>query len=146
VLQVRKLEFILSEGLRDKCNVMITGGGLQSNHARTTAVASREVGMDSHLILYTYDQKQAQENVRGNLLLCKLTGACIGTIPPIPSDKRLQAYDDIFSNTQNLLNGQGYNAQSMRLGGATPLGSWGYIEAFKEMIEQVILIVYQWIY
>jgi 1-aminocyclopropane-1-carboxylate deaminase/D-cysteine desulfhydrase-like pyridoxal-dependent ACC family enzyme len=34
----------------------------------------------------------------------------------------------------------------MRLGGATPLGSWGYIEAFKEMIEQVILIVYQWIY
>jgi 1-aminocyclopropane-1-carboxylate deaminase/D-cysteine desulfhydrase-like pyridoxal-dependent ACC family enzyme len=26
----------------------------------------------------------------------------------------------------------------MRLGGATPLGSWGYIEAFKEMIEQGI--------
>jgi 1-aminocyclopropane-1-carboxylate deaminase/D-cysteine desulfhydrase-like pyridoxal-dependent ACC family enzyme len=39
--QVRKLEFLLSEALRLGCNCVITAGGIQSNHARATAVAAR---------------------------------------------------------------------------------------------------------
>lgn len=49
--QVRKLEFLLAEALEKRCDSVITCGGIQSNHARATAVASRELGLQPHLVL-----------------------------------------------------------------------------------------------
>ena len=49
--QVRKLEFTLAEALEKGCDSVITCGGLQSNHARATAVACRELGLQPHLML-----------------------------------------------------------------------------------------------
>ena len=51
--QVRKLEFLLADALAQECDCVVTIGGLQSNHARATAVAARLLGLDAHLILRT---------------------------------------------------------------------------------------------
>ena len=49
--QVRKLEFLLAEALQTGSNCLITCGGLQSNFCRASAVAGRQLGLDTHLFL-----------------------------------------------------------------------------------------------
>ena len=51
VPQVRKLEFLLADALRRGCDSVVTCGSLQSNHARATAVAARQLGLSPHLML-----------------------------------------------------------------------------------------------
>ena len=60
---------------------VITIGGLQSNHARTTAVVARQLGYAPHLILRgpteedpAYDTANPQSLV-GNLLFDRMVGA-----------------------------------------------------------------------
>ena len=53
--QIRKLEFLMADVLHKKCDHVITMGGLQSNHARATAVISRQLGLQPHLLLRTTD-------------------------------------------------------------------------------------------
>lgn len=50
-LQVRKLEFLMAEAVQRGHDSIITIGGIQSNHARATAVAARYLGLPCHLIL-----------------------------------------------------------------------------------------------
>ena len=40
--KARKLEFLLADAIASGCDTVITCGGIQSNHARATAVAARE--------------------------------------------------------------------------------------------------------
>src|SRR5512140_645487 len=49
--KVRKLEFFLADALNKGADILITGGGPQSNHARTVAAAARRAGLDALLIL-----------------------------------------------------------------------------------------------
>ena len=51
IFQVRKIEFLLADALEKGCDNIITSGAFQSNHARATAVASRQLGLQPHLIL-----------------------------------------------------------------------------------------------
>jgi 1-aminocyclopropane-1-carboxylate deaminase/D-cysteine desulfhydrase-like pyridoxal-dependent ACC family enzyme len=46
--KVRKLEFLLAEALRQGADSVVTIGGIQSNHARATAVAARYLGLEPH--------------------------------------------------------------------------------------------------
>ena len=49
--QVRKMEFLMATALERKCDHIITTGGLHSNHCRTVAVVSRQLGFQPHLLL-----------------------------------------------------------------------------------------------
>ena len=49
-IQVRKLEFLLADALQQECDCVVTFGGLQSNHARTTALAARQLGLSTHFL------------------------------------------------------------------------------------------------
>ena len=52
LIQVRKLEFIFAEALEENCDVVVTGGSIQSNHSRATAIVAKELGINSHLLLF----------------------------------------------------------------------------------------------
>jgi len=43
--KVRKLEYLCAEALADACDVVVTGGGPQSNHVRLTAAACARLGL-----------------------------------------------------------------------------------------------------
>ena len=47
--------FLMAHILHKKCDHVITMGCLQSNHARATAVISRQLGLKPHLLLQTTD-------------------------------------------------------------------------------------------
>ena len=48
----RKLAFIMAEVLAQKRQKVITYGGLQSNHARMTAAACAQLGLEAHLFFF----------------------------------------------------------------------------------------------
>lgn len=81
--KVRKLEFLLSEALDKGHDSVLTIGGIQSNHARSTAVAARQLGLDPFLILRSREAGE-DPGLVGNLLLDRLVGAKIYQVRVAP--------------------------------------------------------------
>ena len=71
--KIRKLEYSLAAALAQKAEVIITAGGIQSNHARTCAAAAAMLGLSSHLVLSISSEPETE----GNFLLDKMLGAKI---------------------------------------------------------------------
>lgn len=71
---MRKLEFLIADALEKGHDSVITIGGAQSNHARATAVAARQLGLEAHLILRG-PAEQTAGSLCGNLLFDRLVGA-----------------------------------------------------------------------
>src|SRR5450432_1604687 len=51
--KIRKLEFLLADALDRGADTIITCGGLQSNHARATAITAASLGLSTLLFLRT---------------------------------------------------------------------------------------------
>jgi D-cysteine desulfhydrase len=69
--KARKLEYDFAEIVKGEFDVVLTAGGIQSNHARMTAAAARKYGLDTKLVLGGPDFNKYD----GNLLLDVLFGA-----------------------------------------------------------------------
>ena len=64
------------------CDSVITFGGLQSNHVRATVLASRECGLQTHvMVLNPTTEEDVELGCDGNLLLNRLTGAKLIIFP-----------------------------------------------------------------
>src|SRR2546428_8382205 len=50
--KARKLEFLLGQARQQGCDVVITVGAVQSNHARMTAAAARRLGFGPLVVLH----------------------------------------------------------------------------------------------
>src|SRR5262245_60196182 len=72
--KIRKLELLLADAQARGAGTVITCGGLQSNHARATALCAASLGMRSILYLRTPDPA-AGLPLEGNVLLDRLAGA-----------------------------------------------------------------------
>lgn len=134
--KVRKLEFLLADCLEKGHDSVVTIGGLQSNHARATAVASSQLGLEPHLILRT-NAEPHDIGFEGNLLLDRLVGSHIYTVKPAT-----YATIGSLALTEQLahkLRESGRNPYVIPVGGSNSLGAFGYIDAVHEMIEQGIV-------
>jgi D-cysteine desulfhydrase len=69
--KTRKLEYELAHAQQQGARKVVTFGGLQSNHARLTAGAARQLGLEPHLLYFAQRPRAPQ----GNLLLNQLAGA-----------------------------------------------------------------------
>ncbi|OGV45494.1 MAG: hypothetical protein A2X46_00390 [Lentisphaerae bacterium GWF2_57_35] len=129
--KARKLEFLLADALQKGADTVITCGGIQSNHARATAVAARELGLDSHLLL-NHPQPDRNPGLVGNLLLDRLVGAQIHLI----TYEEYQQRETLMRQLADRLIAQGRKPCIIPEGGSNALGSWGYLEAIRELQEQ----------
>lgn len=75
--KTRKLEYLLAEAQAQGAAKVATFGGLQSNHARITAAAARQLGMEPHLLYF----ERRPARFTGNLLLNSLLGARLHFVP-----------------------------------------------------------------
>ncbi|CAJ2675869.1 unnamed protein product [Trifolium pratense] len=134
--KVRKLEFLMAGAIAEGADSVITIGGIQSNHCRATAVAAKYLNLDPFLILRTskllVDQDPA---LVGNLLVERLVGASLQLISK-------EEYAQIGSVTlANLLKQklikEGRRPYVIPVGGSNSLGTWGYIEAIREIELQI---------
>ena len=123
--KIRKLEFVLAEAIALGANVLITSGGLQSNHCRATALVAAQLGLQSHLIL----RGRPQEFANGNLLLDHLLGAKIH----YATGAEFAQLDQTYQKTMAHYIGQGDTPYSIPIGASNALGLWGYIGAAREL-------------
>ena len=135
--KVRKLEFLLAEAMDQDADCVITIGGVQSNHCRATAVASRYLGLDSHLILRA-DRSVADAGdpgLVGNLLIERAVGADVHLVT-----KREYATHGSVALTQGLrrkLAREGKKPYVIPVGGSNAVGTWGYVDAMAELAGQM---------
>ena len=73
--KVRKLELLLGDALARGSDTVITCGGIQSNHARATALACASLGLACVLLLRVKDPAATVLPRDGNVLLDRLAGA-----------------------------------------------------------------------
>ena len=128
--KIRKLEFVLADALRKETDVVITYGGVQSNHCRATAAACAKLGLRVHLMI----RGQAQPPYDGNLLLDELFGAEV-TFHPAEEFRahKERIVDECIRSYQK----QGRKPYYFPVGASVPLGCWGYARAFEETLEQL---------
>lgn len=127
--KVRKLEFLLAEAIREECQMLITCGGLQSNHARVTALAAAKVGMKSHLVL----RDSTGGDIDGNLFIDRLVGAEVSFISP----QEYEQVNDIMHSLADEYAKKGTKAYVIPEGGSTALGILGYVVAMEELSRQM---------
>lgn len=123
--KTRKLEYIIHEALEQKCTVMLTVGGPQTNHGRTTVAAAVKHGLKPVLVL-SGEQPAA---LSGNLVLDAMMGADIifaGNDLPSAVNATIARYEAAGEKVYNL-----------PVGGSTHLGALGYIMAVGELTEQL---------
>ena len=135
--KIRKLEFLLADALARGAEVVITCGGLQSNHARATALACARLGLRAVLYLRVPDPARAASDVdvTGNVLLDRLAGAEICFISPAEYRER----GAIMEHARRELEAEGAPAYVVPEGGSNGLGSLGYVEAMREVRQQIDL-------
>jgi D-cysteine desulfhydrase len=111
---------------------VLTCGGVQSNHARATAVAAARLGIGCRLILRTVDPANPPP-VEGNTFLDRLTGAEILWVSPGEYARR----DEVFEEEANRLRRAGRRPYLIPEGASNALGAWGYIRAAEELAEDL---------
>ena len=60
--KARKLELLVADALARGCDVLVTAGGPQSNHARSTAAAAARVGMGCVLAFNSDPPRRTESN------------------------------------------------------------------------------------
>jgi D-cysteine desulfhydrase len=129
--KLRKLEYLMADALARGATSVITCGGLQSNHARATALVARELGLSPVLLLRTKDPSGPQP-VSGNLLLDRLVGADVRLITPEQYRERGRLMAELAAD----LSARGEVPYVIPEGGSNGLGSFGYVAAVEELFEQ----------
>ncbi len=127
--KIRKLEFSLAEARERHADVVITAGGIQSNHCRATALCCARLGMECHLVLRGGEEGPPD----GNLLMDYLAGAAISFFPREVYSTRKQ---EIVAELTDRYARQGKRAYYIPVGASNAVGSWGYVRAYEELITQ----------
>ncbi|MDB4995002.1 MAG: putative pyridoxal phosphate-dependent deaminase [Myxococcaceae bacterium] len=130
--KVRKLEWFLADALATKSTVVITCGGTQSNHARSTAILCASLGLRSILFLRRGDLKD-EDATGGNVLLDRLVGAEIRWIDAAAYADRTS----VLANAARELAESGERPYVIPEGGSNGLGSLGYVDAMREVKAQL---------
>jgi 1-aminocyclopropane-1-carboxylate deaminase/D-cysteine desulfhydrase-like pyridoxal-dependent ACC family enzyme len=84
--KVRKLEFLLADAIQKGCDSVITIGGLQSNHCRSTGTPNDNFSFVNEIVLLLlFFFKTYTVYVNNNLFWTLLSGCCmpfgIETVP-----------------------------------------------------------------
>ena len=127
--KTRKLEFLLGEAIRQNCDVVITGGAMQSNHCRQTAAAAAAVGVECHLALGGEQPVFAD----GNLLLYYLFGAIVHWCGD-------QQKGEQIPEIANKLCSEGRKPYIIPFGGSNAIGAMGFVAAVAELKNQILAL------
>ena len=126
--KVRKLEFSIAQALKEEADVLITAGGIQSNHARATAAAAARLGLKSHLVLNI----SAPPKTEGNYLLDKMFGAEITLLDENGDITLFQKMEQVADEYR----ANGHKPYIIPVGASNGVGNFGYLNTVREILEQ----------
>ena len=126
---VRKLEYLVQDAVSKGCNLLITCGGIQSNHCRATVVTATLYGMKSAVLLRISDTPP----VTGNYFIDKLLGA---DVKFCTREEYSKQRGEIMEAMAEEYRKQGYNPYIIPEGASNAIGTLGYYNCMNEILEQ----------
>ncbi|MBQ6959314.1 MAG: D-cysteine desulfhydrase family protein [Bacteroidales bacterium] len=127
--KIRKLEFAVDEALAQGCNLLITCGGIQSNHCRATVAVATHLGLKSAVLLRISEYPPLE----GNYFLDRLMGADVRFCT---REEYRDHRGDIMQEMADAYAAQGYKPYIIPEGASFGVGVLGYYAAMKEIVEQ----------
>jgi len=131
--KVRKLEWLLADALARRADTIVTCGGLQSNHARATALVCASLGLACVLLLRVADPSRTALPRDGNVFLDRLAGAEIRLISHDEYARRGAVMESVAIE----LSDRGKRPYLVPEGGSNGLGALGYVECMRETASQM---------
>lgn len=134
--KTRKLEYTLGDALERGADVLVTCGGLQSNHVRQTAAAAAKFGLECHAVVSNpltgsdYGVSDVYGET-GNLLLDDVLGCRLHLVTDGDS-----ATDDRIAELVADLQAEGRTPHVVPLGASDGVGAMGYAGCALELLEQ----------
>ena len=126
--KARKLEYLCAEAQSLGCDVLVTGGGAQSNHARMTAAAANRLGLECHLAVGGGEP----HIYSGNLLLDRVLGATLHFTGADSYYEVEAAIEEVAAE----LSAAGRRPFAMPIGGASVTGAAAFVWAADELLAQ----------
>ncbi len=127
--KIRKLEFLIADAVAKEKDTLLTCGGIQSNHARTTASVAARFGLASVLFL----KGEPPHSADGNLWLDGLLGARIEFV----SEDEYARIDRVMAEEAERLESRGSKPYVIPEGASNWLGAMGYVKAAEEIRDQL---------
>ncbi len=127
--KVRKLEYLIAEALNVKADLVLTCGGIQSNHARATTIAACRAGLKTKLFLWGSESAIPD----GNHFLDIMYGAEIKYL----TKREYDNINTILQNEVKFLSKKKKEAYIIPEGGSTTKGIFGYINFISELKNQI---------
>lgn len=127
--KIRKLDYVLYDAIEGGYDTIITCGGIQSNHARATAIASKKLGLNVHLVL----KSDESDDYSGNYFLNQMIGA---EIHHISFEEYKNSRNAIMEDIKKDLEAKGSKVYIIPEGASNGLGNLGYIDAYNEIVKQ----------
>jgi L-cysteate sulfo-lyase len=125
--KVRKIEMVAARARADGADLLITTGGVQSNHCRVTAAAAARIGMRCVIVA----NGAPPERLSGNALLDAMYGADVRYVSS--REDRVPAMEEVAAAHR----ARGGRPFIIPLGASTPLGALGFVRAVGEMVDQL---------
>jgi D-cysteine desulfhydrase len=126
--KLRGLEYLVADARREGCDCLVTGAGPQSNWTMLAALACLRYGIEPHVVCY--GTGAADE---GNMRLHRW----LGTDVRFTGSGERASVDAGISAAGDELRAAGRRPYLVPRGGATPLGSLGYVRASAELATQL---------
>lgn len=126
--KIRVLEFLLADALAQGADTLVTGAAPQSNHVRATAAVAVHAGL-SMVAVYS---GSPPERIEGNYRLTRLLGAEVR----FTNDSDRASVDGAIEVVAEELRAARRRPYTIPRGGASVLGTLGYVLAVRELAEQ----------
>ncbi|GAB3354645.1 1-aminocyclopropane-1-carboxylate deaminase/D-cysteine desulfhydrase [Amycolatopsis echigonensis] len=126
--KVRGLEYLIADALRQGCDCLVTGAGPQSNWTLLAALTALRYGIEPHVVCYGNPPPD-----EGNLRLHRWLGVDVRFTGA--ADR--STVDDGIAALAAELRATGRRPYVLPRGGATALGSLGYVRATIELAAQL---------
>lgn len=126
--KLRKLEYAVKEALDEGATMLLTVGGVQTNHGRLTAAAAAKFGLRCAIVTAgTYPGE-----ISANLLLDRILGADV----IIENGGIGMDFDEIAQKYIEKYEAEGEKVYYITVGGSDVTGALGYIECAEELTAQ----------
>jgi len=130
--KARKLDYLCADAQAVGADVLVTGGGPQSNHVRMTAAAANRLGLDCSVVMAGPRPTVST----GNVVLVELFGPRVEWIGLNEGPMDYYGIETAIDETADRLAAQGRRPYRMPIGGASAVGALGYVHAAAELRGQ----------
>ena len=127
--KARKLQILVADAVATGCDVLVTAGGPQSNHARSTAAAAASAGIGC-VLAFNSDAPATSE---ANQLLDVIFDAERRFVGHLAMDD----LDAVVEHIADELRADGRRPYVIPIGGSSPLGASAYATAAEEIVADL---------